>query len=85
MTDATHIVSFVDLAGVDLRLDRVYQGGRRKNASDDPLPRLLRVSNSGGFRYRGSVDRLEFLVLTTSFAEPDWPDSLDLETGIFTY
>jgi hypothetical protein len=28
---------------------------------------------------------LEFLVLTTSFAETDWPDSLDLETGIFTY
>jgi hypothetical protein len=85
MADTAHIVLFADLASADLRLDRVYQGGRRKNASDDPLPRLLRVSNSGGFRYRGSLDRLEFLILTTSFAETDWPDSLDLETGIFTY
>jgi hypothetical protein len=85
MTGTGHIVSFAHLAEADLRLDVVYQGGRRKNASDDPLPRLLRVSNSGGFRYRGSVDHLEFLVLTTSFSEPDWPDSLDLETGIFTY
>jgi hypothetical protein len=50
MTGTGHIVSFANLADVDLVLDRVYQGGRRKNASDDPLPRLLRVSNSGGFR-----------------------------------
>jgi len=85
MTVTTQTVPFPDLAAADLLVDAVYQGGRRKNASDDPLSRLLRVSNSGGFRYRGTVDRLELLVLTTTFSELDWPDSLDRETGIFTY
>jgi hypothetical protein len=53
---------------------------------DDPLPRLLRVDNLGGFRYRGKVaGKLHMLVLTSSMADPDWPDSLDRETGVFTY
>ena len=53
---------------------------------DDPLPRLVRVDNLGGFRYRGKVaGRLHMLVLTTSMSDPDWPDALDRETGVFTY
>lgn len=53
---------------------------------DDPLPRLLRVDNLGGFRYRGKVaGKLHVLVLTSSMADADWPDSLDRETGVFTY
>ena len=55
------------------------------SARDDPLPHLLNVSNSGGFRYRGSLDRLKLVVLTSSRRDPDWPDMLDLETGIYTY
>lgn len=39
----------------------------------------------GGFRYRGNLDSLEMLVLTTSLDDPDWPDALDRETGVFTY
>jgi hypothetical protein len=35
----------------DLLVDAVYQGGRNGNASDDPLPHLVGVSNQGGFRY----------------------------------
>ena len=55
------------------------------NAGDDPLPLLLNVSNSGGFRYRGQVDALELVVLTSSRKDPDWPDTLDRETGVYTY
>ena len=55
------------------------------NAGDDPLPLLLNVSNSGGFRYRGRVDALELVVLTSSRKDPDWPDTLDQETGVYTY
>ena len=55
------------------------------NAGDDPLPLLVQVSNSGGFRYRGRLDALQLLVLTTSRKDPDWPDTLDRETGVFTY
>lgn len=66
-------------------IDRVYPGGRQGNAGDDPLGRLIKVSNSGGFRYRGKIDDLELVALVTSHADPDWPDGLDRETGVFTY
>jgi AspBHI-like restriction endonuclease len=74
------------LSGADLIVDAVYQGGRKGNAGDDPLPKLMRVDSQGGFRYRGKIKgKLELLVLTTSMNDPDWPDALDPETGIFTY
>ena len=70
----------------DLQVDAIYQGGRQGNAGDDPLPKLMRVDNQGGFRYRGKVKaKLQMLVLITSMNDPDWPDELDAETGIFTY
>ena len=79
------IVPFSDARSTDLRVDAVYQGGRMGNAGDDPLPLLLNVSNSGGFRYRGQVDALELVVMTSSRKDPDWPDTLDRETGVYTY
>ena len=79
------IVPFSDARSTDLCVDGVYQGGRMGNAGDDPLPLLLSVSNSGGFRYRGQVDALELVVLTSSRKDPDWPDALDRETGVYTY
>jgi hypothetical protein len=79
-------VPLEELRSSDLIVDAIYQGGRKGNAGDDPLPRLIRVDSQGGFRYRGKVkSRLELLVLTTSMNDPDWPDSLDPETGVFTY
>jgi hypothetical protein len=79
-------ISFDKLASSDLYVDTLYEGGRRGNMGDDPLPRLLRMDSLGGFRKRGSVaGKLHMLVLTSSMADPDWPDSLDRETGVFTY
>jgi hypothetical protein len=78
-------VRFEELPTSHLVVDRLYEGGLTGNAGDDPFPRLLSVSNMGGFRYRGSLDKLELLVLTTTLSDPDWPDSLDAETGVFTY
>jgi hypothetical protein len=74
-----------DLGVTTLMIDAVYEGGRQGNAGDDPLGRLIGVSNSGGFRYRGTIERLELVALTTSLNDPDWPDGLDRETGVFTY
>jgi hypothetical protein len=80
------VISVDQLPAADLHVDACYQGGRFGNAADDPLPKLMRVDSQGGFRYRGKVKgRLELLVLTTSMNDPDWPDALDAETGIFTY
>ena len=78
-------IPFSETDSADLRVDAVYRGGRAGNAGDDPLPRLLKVSNAGGFRYRGQIDALEMVVLTSSGSEPDWPDMLDKETGVYTY
>lgn len=73
------------LPTADLVLDAIYQGGRAGNAGDDPLGPLLGVSNQGGFRHLGRRECPNLLVVTTSMNEPDWPDHLDLETGLFTY
>jgi hypothetical protein len=75
----------LELKSLDLMVDKIYQGGRSGNASDDPLPHLIGVSNQGGFRYIGSKDMPRLAVLTSTLKDLDWPDSLDPETGIFTY
>jgi hypothetical protein len=84
-SDQNWEVPFPELGAAPLRVDAIYRGRRNGNAGDDPLGPLMRVSNSGGFRYRGSIDSLELVVLTSTLSEPDWPDALDRETGIFTY
>jgi hypothetical protein len=79
-------VSFDGLALADLVIDANYEGGRARNVGDDPLSRLLPVGNQGGFRYSGSQrNGTRIVVLYTSGADPDWPDSLDRESGRFTY
>ncbi len=79
------MVSRDELALAHLHVDARYQGGRSGNAGDDPLPDLLGVSNQGGFRYLGTKESPRLVVLTTSLADPEWPDELDPETGVFTY
>jgi hypothetical protein len=85
LAEKTQIVPFSDLEAADLYIDAIYEGGRSGSARDDPFNRLLKVSNMGGFRYRGSIHALELVVLTSNFGDPDWPDELDRETGVLTY
>ncbi len=66
-------------------VDRIYEGGSAGNSGDDPINRMMRVGNSGGFRWRGSLQKVDILVLYTTGAEPDWPDRLDLADGTFVY
>jgi hypothetical protein len=85
VADKTRTIPFSDLARADLYIDAIYEGNRRGGSGDDPFNPLLKVSNMGGFRYRGSVHALEMVVLTSNFGDPDWPDELDRETGVLTY
>jgi hypothetical protein len=82
-----HRVAFADLADADLVVDALYEGGMRGNVSDDPLAKVIGGGNQGGFRYEGSVEpfRVRFCVLYSDLSDPDWPDRLDLERGVFTY
>jgi hypothetical protein len=79
------IVSRGELKSADLIVDAVYQGDRRGGYGDDPLPDLTGVSVGGGFRYLGKLGALDLLVLTSNKRDPDWPDEIDRETGIYTY
>lgn len=79
------VFQFDQLSSANLNVDATYIGGRSGNAGDDPFPRLLSVSNQGGFRYRGSLANLDLVVLTSSLTDANWPDSLDQDTGVFTY
>jgi Restriction endonuclease AspBHI N-terminal len=74
-----------ELGTCNLIVDAKYEGGRAANAGDDPLHTLLGVSIGGGFRILGSREAPRLIVLTSSLADPDWPDELDPETGVFTY
>jgi hypothetical protein len=74
-----------ELAGADLVVDACYRGGRQGNAGDNPLNRLVGVSNSGGFRILGKVEAPRLIVLTSSMSDPDWPDEVDHESGTFVY
>ncbi len=84
-TEPDTVVPFSALAESDLVIDATYKGGRSGNSGDDPLNALMKVSLMGGFRYRGSLDALEVVVLTTTLNDPEWPDAIDRDTGVFTY
>jgi Restriction endonuclease AspBHI N-terminal/Restriction endonuclease len=82
-----NVVDFDELRGADLVVDRIYSGGSLGGTRDDPLSKLLKVGNQGGFRPAGSPTSgsVKLAVLYTTGSEPDWPDALDSYAGIFTY
>lgn len=82
------VIEFKDLSGSDLFIDALYKGGSNKNTSDDPINKLVRGGNQGGFRYVGSasdISKCNLIILYTSGGDSDWPDSIDPETGSFVY
>lgn len=79
--------SFDQLEIADLVVDATYRGGTAGNTGDDPLCKLMPCGNQGGFRFCGSVTKGEvrMCILYSALSDPDWPDRLNLENGIFTY
>lgn len=82
-------IRYDKLQDADLIIDCVYESSRKlgNNIAAEPLNKLLKCGNQGGFRYRGSTKNLKFqyVILTSSLNEVDWPDSLDEESGRFVY
>ncbi len=70
-----------------LIIDAIYGSGSNKNSGDDPLAKMLKVGNQGGFRKRKmeSGDDFAYILLVTTGMELEWPDFLDRQTGIFRY
>ena len=80
------IVPYERLSSSDLIVDAVYEGLTGSGLKGEALSRLLEgVGNQGGFRASGRGTDKKFVVLFTSGADPDWPDTLDSNTGLFQY
>jgi hypothetical protein len=77
-------IPFAELNTADLIIDAIYEGGTSGNLGDDPLSKLIYCGNQGGFRKVGRPTT-KYALLYSSLEDTDWPDSLDMSIGIFTY
>lgn len=78
-------VAHEKLGDSDLFIDAIYLGGKQKNLSSEVLSKLFSVGNAGGFRVSIRSGEVKYAVLYSSGGDIDWPDSLDRETGLYTY
>jgi hypothetical protein len=78
-------VPFEALDTANLMVDAVYQCAPGKGVEGEPVSRLLRVANLGGFRTSGKGAAKKFVVLYTTGENKNWPDYLDTATGRFVY
>ncbi len=80
------VVPYDQLSKSDLIVDCVYESGADGQLAGEPISKLLPGSgNMGGFRVSGRSNRKNWVVLFTTGEDRDWPDTLDLNTGKFTY
>lgn len=76
------------MTSTDLLIDALYESDRttpKGSIASEPLSKLMGVGNLGGFRPKAGKDGIMAVVLTSTRAEPEWPDSLDIYTGTYTY
>ena len=81
-------VPFGEVPTSDLIVDALYQSDREAppgHLGGEPLSKLMRVGNLGGFRSRKGKSGILFSVLTSTGREPEWPDELDVTTGTYKY
>ncbi|MHA1353635.1 MAG: hypothetical protein ACTSR1_00485 [Candidatus Heimdallarchaeota archaeon] len=78
---------FEELGKAPLIIDAIYEGGTKGTFNDDPVSKILRVGNQAGFRpaRKDKGDGHAYIVLFTTGGELEWPDKLNVETGIFRY
>jgi len=81
----------------ELRVDSSLRNTNNPNNPADVFNRFFRfsdgrgINNTSGFRAKSKagqstdIENCAFCLLVTTFGEVEWPDSLNYETGIFTY
>jgi len=78
--------TFEELGEAPLIIDAIYEGGKKGSFDDDPISKVLKVGNQAGFRpARKDTEGHAYIVLFTTGGELEWPDKLNIETGIFRY
>lgn len=79
-------IAFDHIAVADLVVDAIYESDRSTSSiAGEPLARLTGTGNQGGFRFSGPVNSPDIVVLYSTMSEPDWPDAIDEENGLFYY
>ena len=82
-------IPFNQLNTAELIVEAVYKGGVGPSADNEPLHHLFpKCGVSGGFRKVKRKDRsrkFAYVILYTTMSEPEWPDFLNQETGLFRY
>ena len=82
------VIPFSQARTADLFIDALYESDRTQpkgSIGSEPLSKLMGVGNLGGFRPKAGKEGIMAVVLTSTRAEPEWPDSLDVYTGTYTY
>ena len=81
----------------ELRIDLSLRNTNNPNNPNDVFNRFFRfsdgrgINNTSGLRAKSKADQTTdiencaFCLLVTTFGEAEWPDSLDYESGVFTY
>ena len=65
---------------------RFMKAVRGETLADDVLVKPIPgAGNQGGFRAVGSWDAPRLVILYSSMDDADWPDFIDVYTGVFTY
>ena len=69
-----------------LFIDAIYKANPLlPNLGGEVLSKLLQVGNQGGFRFKGTVKRPQFIALFTSGEDVYWRDDFNSDLGIFLY
>lgn len=76
---------FEHASRADLITGAIYEGGTAPNVGSDPIPKLMRCGNQGGFRTVGRYPEVRYAVLYTTLTDEWWPDRFDADTGTFIY
>lgn len=83
------VFHFSELKTAPYIVDAEYDWGEATNTAAEPIHVLVPgIGVSGGFRKKNRKDESKlpaYVVLYTSFAEPEWPDYIDTESGVFRY
>lgn len=82
------VFEYNELTSAPLIVKAVYKAkGNSNGIMGEPLTKLLKVGNMGGFRISGSLknDCINYVVLFSTLVEPNRPDSINEDKNIVTY
>ena len=80
------IIPFSEIGSADLIVDAIYEGSADNQLAGEPISKILPgVGNMGGFRLAGRGEDKNLIVLFSTGEDPDWPDTIDHNTGQFVY